>query len=188
MKKVLILLTLCIYCHSTYALDKKGSKQHLISVYGQQVYATEAEMYDLIYDSKYKSYMNLAAQTFADQGIDPLYFMDDIKSFNDCYATAFAKALSVTDFEIIMSNDMSEALRAGIINNIANKEVDKCRDKHQPYLKDGYEAVISEYMERRCGHFRPKKNDKMDDATFNEHIKCLDEAMGPIIEKTGLAK
>ena len=188
MKKISVLIALCICCNGAYALDKKGQKKHLVTVYGQQVQATEAEMYELIYDTKYKSYMDILVQGYEDIGIDSAYFIDDIKKQNDCYANAFAKSLSVSDFEILMSNDTSDALRAGIVNNIAYKEANKCRDKYQPYLNGDYETVISEYIERKCGHLRPKKNNKKNDAIFNEHIKCLDEAMGPIIEKAGLAE
>lgn len=182
MRNIAILIMFCICFNCAHALDKKGSKQHIITVYGQQVPATEAEMFNLIYDLKYKSYTDLSAQSYEDIGMDPSYFIDDIKKFTDCYATAFAKSLSINDFEIIMSNDMSKALRDSIINNIANKEVDKCRKKYEPYVDGGFDSILEEYTKRKCSHL----DDRKDEEGLKMYMNCTIEVLKPILKKAGM--
>lgn len=190
MKKLFIILPiLCSVATSTFALDPKSTKTQTVNFYGQYVPASEAEMYKIIYDMKYKSYMDIQAKSYDSIGIDPAYFMDDIKKSNDCYADAFARALSVSDFEILMSNESSDALRDGIINNIAYKEATKCRDKYEPYLSGEPEKVITEYLDRKC-KFVAEKADTEEELKqqMEKHAKCMAEAMEPILQKTGASE
>ena len=177
MKKLLLITcVLSVFVLPANALNTKGQKSIWVNVYGQYTQATEAELYTVIYDMKYKSYMDKLSQTFVDVGIDPSYFMDDIKASNDCYADAFAKSLSVSDFEILMSNESSDAARDGIINNIANKEALKCRTKYMPYLDNGIESILPEYVSRKCALI--KDNDKV--------LDCMGEVFQAVQSKLGL--
>ena len=102
-----------------------------------------------------------------------------MKKYTKCYAEAFAKEISIEDVNMIYNENISKATRDAIINNIANKKVEKCKSKYAPYMNGDLEKVMAVYVEKVCGSSTPSKSVakkcKKQFTTSDDIINCQKE-------------
>lgn len=164
MRKIFFIFTAFFYMVTTnsFALDSKSHEKVNLCINMQGVNACdmveEKDVYKIVYDQKYDSYFTMAMENFDAIGFDSSYFVDDMKKYTQCYAEAFAKEISIEDVNMIYNENISQTTRDAIINNIANKKVEKCKSKYAPYLNGDLENIIAVYVEKVCGSSKPSKS------------------------------
>lgn len=152
----------CVVTTNSFALNSKSHEKVNLCVNMQGVNACdmveEKDVYKIIYDQKYDSYFSMAMESFDAIGFDSSYFVDDMKKYTQCYAEAFAKEISIEDVNMIYNENISKTTKDAIINNIANKKVEKCKSKYAPYMDGDLENIMNVYVEKVCGSSKISKS------------------------------
>lgn len=182
MKKIAFLLMFCLGITNVYALNKDGTNKVELCVTNQGKHVCdmvqEKEVYKIVYDQKYNSYFSMMMEDFDSMGFENHYFVDDIKGYTKCYADAFAKEITIEDVNMIYNENISQSVKDAIINNIANKYIEKCKSKYAPYV-NSLEEVADAYLQKVCGSSKPSesvaKKCKKKYTDSEDIIKCMYE-------------
>lgn len=161
MKKYLSIVVLftILPLTTSYALDHKNKKNITIYINGTEEKTNEAKLYQELYDLEYNVALSYYTDMFTnDIGIEPTYFMEDIKEFAKCEATIFATEISIDDYKTLMTKFYSDETKSAIRASLMLK-AKPCVSKSFPYLNSKQDTV-QEYVLRKCGETETLKTEK----------------------------